>query len=100
MSQGQATHEAEVGKVAEELSGCYEELALLHGLTDRLRPFTDAERVARTVLEAVAEALRVQYAFMVIENPGQSDHAASVLRVEFTESGEQRFAHDKVSGWP
>ena len=50
-----AALEGEIAKLAEELSGCYEELALLHGLTDRLRPFTDAECAARTVLETVAE---------------------------------------------
>jgi signal transduction histidine kinase len=58
--------DAEIAKLTEELSACYEELALLHDLTDRLRPFDDVDRVAQTVLDALVEALGVRRAFILL----------------------------------
>ncbi len=96
-----AVLEAEIAKLAEELSSSYEELALLHSLTDRLRPFTDADRVARTVLEAVAEALRVRYAFMLlIEGTAVPHHSERFLWVAFTDHAGQRLTHGDGSSWP
>jgi signal transduction histidine kinase len=96
-----AALEGEVAELAEELSSCYEELALLHGLTDRLRPFTDADRVARTVLETVVETLRVRYAFMLLmENSGPFPRSARVLWVGFTDRAGQRLVHGDGSSWP
>jgi signal transduction histidine kinase len=96
-----AALQAEIAKLAEELSGCYEELALLHGLTDRLRPFTDAECAARTVLEAVIEALRVRYAFvLLIESAEESEHSPRLLWVRCTDRAGQRLVHGDALSWP
>src|SRR5438552_14411839 len=91
-----AALEGEIAKLAEELSGCYEELALLHGLMDRLRPFTDAQRVVRTVLEMVAEALRVRYAFvLLLDNDTPSRHSPRLLWVEFPDGAGRGFVHGR-----
>ena len=86
----------ELAKLAQELSGCYEELALLHGLMDRLRPFTDAQRVVRTVLEMVAEALRVRYAFvLLLDNDGPSCRSSRLLWVESSDGARRGFVHGR-----
>src|SRR5690348_3109770 len=96
-----AALEGEIAKLAEELSGSYEELALLHGLTERLRPFMEPEGVARIVLEAVAEALRVRYTFVLLsEDAGRSHRSVRFLWVGFTDRAGQRFAHGDGSSWP
>ena len=88
--------EEELAKLAEELSGCYEELALLHGLMDRLRPFTDAQRVVRTVLEMVAEALRVRYAFvLLLDNDGTAWRSSRLLWVESSDGARRGFVHGR-----
>jgi GAF domain-containing protein len=53
--------EDEIEKLTEELSAAWEELMLIHGLTDRLRPFTDVDRVSRTLLEATIRAVNVRW---------------------------------------
>jgi signal transduction histidine kinase len=58
--------EGEITKLTEELSLCYEELALFHDLMDHLRPFDDVQRIAVTVLKAVAQTLRARHAFLLI----------------------------------
>jgi signal transduction histidine kinase len=96
-----AVLEGEVAELAEELSSCYEELALLHGLTDRLRPFTDADRVVRTVLETVVQTLRVRYAFMVlIDNASPAPPSVRVLWVGFTDGVARRLVHGAEPSWP
>jgi signal transduction histidine kinase len=93
--------EGEIAKLAEELSGCYEELALLHGLTDRLRPFTDAECAARTVLETVVEALGVRYAFVLLfENASRSQQSPRLLWVGCSDRADQRLVHGDRLSWP
>src|SRR6185369_14017414 len=95
-----AVLEGEVAELAEELSSCYEELALLHCLTDRLRPFTDTDRVVRTVLETVVQTLRVRYAFMVlIDSASPAPHSVRVLWVGFTDGAARRLVHGAESSW-
>jgi GAF domain-containing protein len=68
-----ATLERDLAKLTGELSDAYEELALVHGLTDRLRPFTDPERVSRTLLQAVVKALGGCHAFIALPDEPPED---------------------------
>jgi signal transduction histidine kinase len=96
-----AALEQEVAKLTEEISNCYEELALLHSLTDRLRPFTDTDRVARTVLEAVADALRARYAFLLLgDGTGRAEGMKRFAWVGFSDRSGERGAHGEGRAWP
>jgi signal transduction histidine kinase len=84
--------EAEIEKLSHEISECYEEMALLYQLTDRLRPSIDVERVAEVVLGALVEALRVRRAFILLAGGAEPQLLTPFLSAVFEEGGGPRFA--------
>ncbi|PYM24017.1 MAG: hypothetical protein DMD78_10270 [Candidatus Rokuibacteriota bacterium] len=78
-----AALESEIDKLSEEISDCYEEMALLYELTDRLRPSVDVGRVAEVVLTALVEALRAQRAFLLLAQAGERPSLTQFASVAF-----------------
>ena len=78
-----AALEHEIDKLSEEISDCYEEMALLYELTDRLRPSVDVGRVADVVLTALVEALRVRRACLLLAQTGDAPSLTQFASVLF-----------------
>jgi signal transduction histidine kinase len=81
-----AALESEIDKLSEEISDCYEEMALIYEVTDQLRPPIDVGRVAKVVLTALVEALRVRRAFLLLAQAGEPPSLTLFSAVTFEES--------------